>query len=205
LKKNAQSVLNGEKMYLVRNTGRTEIDPATVDWSTIKQKQIPYQLVQTSGYHNSLGIVKFNFPNPESVYLHDTPNKKAFGYRNRDVSHGCIRVEKPLELMQLIFQYNGYDDKQLELVMIDLGKAPTSKEGELYQEKRQQKEEEYKAKLPANKIYRPLRPNPYNLKKKLPVYLEYYTCFVGENGDIHYRNDVYEKEENVLRELKIEN
>jgi len=202
LKKDAQIVLSREKMYLVNLNDRKEVDPSTIDWNTVKKKQIPYQLVQTSGYHNSLGVVKFNFPNPESVYLHDTPNKKAFHYRNRDVSHGCIRVERPLELMQLIFTYNNYDDKQLERVMIDLGKAPTTTEGKLYQENLKQKEKAYKDKLPADKTYRPLRPNPYNLKQKLPVYLEYYTCFVNDNGDIHYRNDIYEKDDNILKKLK---
>jgi murein L,D-transpeptidase YcbB/YkuD len=205
LKNNSQRVLEREKMYLVRTADRQVVDATTIDWTKIKRKQIPYQLVQTSGYHNALGIIKFNFPNVESVYLHDTPVKRAFNYRYRDISHGCIRVEKPLELAQMIFRYNGYTDEQLECIMIDLGKAPTTKAGKLYQEKQQEKEEEFKINFPADKIYRPLRPNPVNLKKKLPIYLEYYTCFVDDNGVIQYRDDVYEKEENILKRLKFEN
>lgn len=59
---------------------------------------------QKPGFDNSLGLIKFLFPNSNNIYLHDTPSKNLFNEENRAFSHGCIRVEKPKELAQLILQ-----------------------------------------------------------------------------------------------------
>ena len=53
---------------------------------------------QIPGPKNSLGLVKFVFPNSYSVYMHDTPATEVFAKSRRDFSHGCIRLEKPAEL-----------------------------------------------------------------------------------------------------------
>jgi murein L,D-transpeptidase YcbB/YkuD len=53
---------------------------------------------QKPGPSNSLGLVKFIFPNSNDIYLHDTPSKSYFSRDNRAASHGCVRVEKPREL-----------------------------------------------------------------------------------------------------------
>lgn len=59
---------------------------------------------QKPGPNNSLGLVKFLFPNSNNIYLHDTPAKSLFSQEKRAFSHGCIRVEKPKELASLILQ-----------------------------------------------------------------------------------------------------
>ena len=84
--------------------------------------------------------------------------------------------------------------------MITLGFEPTTEEGQEYLEKMQEKEEEYFSKLkPEDTVfYRPLRPTTLALKQKMPVYIEYYTCFLGENGHVQYRPDCYRKENNIL-------
>jgi L,D-transpeptidase YcbB len=69
-----------------------EIDPATVDWSKY-EKSIPYRVIQGSGDDNALGVIKFNFPNRHSVYLHDTNQRHLFSKEKRALSHGCVRVE----------------------------------------------------------------------------------------------------------------
>ncbi|MBD3640667.1 MAG: L,D-transpeptidase family protein [Marinobacter sp.] len=81
---------------------RQEIDPATIDWSSLSRDNFPYQLVQQPGPLNALGQVKFMFPNPYAVYLHDTPGQYLFGRQERSFSSGCIRVEKPMELAELL-------------------------------------------------------------------------------------------------------
>ena len=73
-----------------------EIDPSTIDWTKINSNHQPYKLVQNSGKSNSQGRIKFNFNNPFSVYLHDTNSKGAFKHHDRAISHGCVRVEKPM-------------------------------------------------------------------------------------------------------------
>jgi len=63
---------------------------------------IPYRFVQYPGDDNALGRVKFMFPNKYSVYLHDTDNKSLFQYRYRVYSSGCMRLEKPFELFEVL-------------------------------------------------------------------------------------------------------
>jgi murein L,D-transpeptidase YcbB/YkuD len=63
---------------------------------------IPYRFVQFPGDDNALGRIKFMFPNKYSVYLHDTDNKSLFQYRYRVYSSGCMRLEKPFELLDIL-------------------------------------------------------------------------------------------------------
>lgn len=63
---------------------------------------------QKPGPRNSLGLVKFLFPNSNNIYLHDTPSKSLFSSEKRAFSHGCIRVEKPVELANLILKDDPY-------------------------------------------------------------------------------------------------
>lgn len=65
-------------------------------------KALSYRYVQSPGSHNALGLVKFMFNNPFSVYLHDTNNRNMFGQENRALSSGCVRVENPMELAHYI-------------------------------------------------------------------------------------------------------
>lgn len=79
------------------------IDPARVDWSG----HFPYRLRQRPGRLNSLGLVKFMFPNDYSVYLHDTPAVHRFEDRQRSYSHGCVRVEDPVALAEFLLRGEG--------------------------------------------------------------------------------------------------
>ena len=63
---------------------------------------IPYRFVQYPGDDNALGRIKFMFPNKYAVYLHDTDNKSLFQYRYRVYSSGCMRLEKPFELLNVL-------------------------------------------------------------------------------------------------------
>jgi len=77
------------------------IDPASVDWSQYRySKHVPYRFAQLPGRKNALGKVKFLFPNKFSVYMHDTPTKPLFKRDKRAFSHGCVRLEKPRELLR---------------------------------------------------------------------------------------------------------
>lgn len=62
---------------------------------------------QGTGPHNALGLVKFIFPNDNSVYLHDTPNHSLFQATDRDFSHGCVRVSEPDRLAEFVLRANG--------------------------------------------------------------------------------------------------
>ena len=70
------------------------IDPNTIDWNKLSKKRFPYLLKQRQGDDNSLGVLKFNFANKYSVYLHDTNARWLFGKSARALSHGCVRVKE---------------------------------------------------------------------------------------------------------------
>lgn len=74
------------------------VDPATVDWDALSSRHFPYRFRQRPGPLNALGRIKFMFPNPFDVYLHDTPARALFGQPRRAFSSGCIRVAAPLKL-----------------------------------------------------------------------------------------------------------
>jgi murein L,D-transpeptidase YcbB/YkuD len=77
-----------------------------VDWSRVTARNFPYRLRQGPGPANALGRVKFMFPNKFSVYLHDTPAQELFGKEARAFSSGCIRLEAPLVLAELLLADN---------------------------------------------------------------------------------------------------
>lgn len=83
-------------------SAKGQVNPSSVDWSEVSTDTFPYGMVQMPGPNNALGRVKFLFPNKYSVYLHDTPGRTLFDKAGRDFSHGCIRVEDPLKLAELI-------------------------------------------------------------------------------------------------------
>jgi len=71
----------------------TVIDPTTVDWKGAAAGKVHLKIQQDPGPLNSMGILKFPFPNPEDIYLHDTPDHAKFKLANRNLSNGCVRVE----------------------------------------------------------------------------------------------------------------
>jgi murein L,D-transpeptidase YcbB/YkuD len=74
------------------------VDPASIDAGSIGE----YRFRQRPGASNSLGLVKFMFPNQFNVYLHDTPADSLFARATRSFSHGCVRVEQPEKLAQYV-------------------------------------------------------------------------------------------------------
>ncbi|HSB91746.1 MAG TPA: L,D-transpeptidase family protein, partial [Flavitalea sp.] len=70
------------------------IDPTTINWAKLNKSNFPYTLKQRQGDDNSLGVIKFNFRNKYSVYLHDTNARYMFQRSARALSHGCVRVQQ---------------------------------------------------------------------------------------------------------------
>ncbi len=81
-----------------------KIDPVLIDWEHAANKNFPYRFSQSPGNFNALGRVKFVFLNTEDVYLHDTPQKGLFAKIQRAFSSGCVRLEKPFELVEYFIQ-----------------------------------------------------------------------------------------------------
>lgn len=121
---------------------------------------------QKPGPKNSLGLVKFLFPNSYDIYLHDTPAKSLFGESSRAFSHGCIRVENPTKLAEFLLKNNkGWDVTKIKTAM-NAGK------------------EQY-----------------VTLKKKVPVYIAYFTAFTDRNNLLNFRKDIYSRDEPLANML----
>jgi murein L,D-transpeptidase YcbB/YkuD len=94
----------GIRIYRDWRPDAKEISPKDLDWKTINPRKFPYRLVQDPGPLNPLGQIKFLFPNVYDVYMHDTPSRHLFTREGRTFSHGCIRLEKPLDLAEYLLR-----------------------------------------------------------------------------------------------------
>ena len=112
----------------------------------------------TPGEHNALGLVKVIFPNLHDVYLHDTNAKPLFKKELRAFSHGCMRMEQPLDFARALLEHDGVYDEVPAAV----------KEGTYL---------------------------PVFLKKQVPVYVEYYTVRVDDEGRANFLADIYKVDE----------
>ena len=99
-----------------------EINPMLVNWSRVRANDLDYKFRQEPGPSNPLGRIKFIFPNECEIYLHDTPTRHLFGRARRDFSHGCIRVEKPVELATFLLRNKETWTKKKILAEIKKGK-----------------------------------------------------------------------------------
>lgn len=95
--------LRRNNIEVVGTGGEELVDPESIDWSDEEATE-GLRFRQAPGPENALGLVKFIFPNHFSVYLHDTPTDKLFFEKQRALSHGCIRVEQPVELARYVLR-----------------------------------------------------------------------------------------------------
>jgi murein L,D-transpeptidase YcbB/YkuD len=94
---------NNMEVLRVTRSGATAVDPSSVDWDDPEElKALAFR--QKPGAGNALGHVKFLFPNPYDVYLHDTPADALFARQGRALSHGCVRVEQPEALARWVLR-----------------------------------------------------------------------------------------------------
>ncbi|MGH7539366.1 MAG: L,D-transpeptidase family protein, partial [Gemmatimonadota bacterium] len=161
-------LLAAERFMLIDRETNEPVDPTTVEWaaSTPAQLAARYRLRQSPGSRNALGRVKFMFPNPFDVYLHDTPGRELFARTTRAFSHGCIRVERPLDLAAFLLESQGWTRERI------LGAAEGTEETTVV------------------------------LDRPLPVHVLYWTAWIDPaEGTLHFREDVYGRDERVLQAL----
>jgi murein L,D-transpeptidase YcbB/YkuD len=149
-----------------------EVDPHTVDWRKYT-KGIPYKVIQGSGDANALGILKFNFSNKYSVYMHDTNQRYLFSNASRSLSHGCIRVQEWQKLANYLIRLDSLNRKpphSANFIGSDSLKVWLVRK---------------------EKHYLPVR-------NRLPVFIRYFSC-EGANGKVKFYEDIY-GEDKTLRE-----
>ncbi|MEN9742608.1 MAG: hypothetical protein RLZZ65_413 [Bacteroidota bacterium] len=160
------------RIYRAKNV---EVDPKKVNWKKIKENTFPYQIIQDPGPWNSLGLVKFEFANSFSVYVHDTPSRNLFKQNFRSFSHGCMRCELPIELGKTILTF---DQRNKKLNPISADSLQTLIDQEIHQN------------IP--------------LLKPLPIFVEYNTVCANLNG-LYFYIDLYQKDKAYLALIRSKN
>lgn len=161
-----------KKGYMLLTNDGELVEPSTVNWSKYT-KGIPYRVVQGSGDDNALGILKFNFNNKYSVYLHDTNQRYLFKNAGRALSHGCVRVQEWSKLAQYII-------------------ATDSIKAQLTDSSRYTKTDSLNAWLARKEKH------TIPVRNRLPVYIRYYSC-EGKDGKVKFYEDIY-GEDRILTE-----
>lgn len=94
------------------------VSPSSINWSSVNEDNFKYIVRRKPGSKNDLGDVKFIFPNENNVYLHDTPHDELFSQEKRGFSHGCVRLEKPIDLaVYLLRDVPGYDRSEIQNII----------------------------------------------------------------------------------------
>lgn len=161
------------------------VNPYSINWRRLKPGNIPYTIRQNAGDDNSLGKIKFTFKNPFDVYLHDTPLKSKFKLNNRAVSHGCVRVENPVDLTGFVLQQNTritYDDV---LIMMGMSPVDTARA-------RKWREDSTSYKKVVKKTH------PVRVEQKMTVFFDYKTIVFDASGIPRFIFDVYDKNRQIV-------
>ena len=159
-------VLKRQNIRLLTRGG-TEINPRLVDFTQYTPENFPFRIKQRPSDSNALGNVKFMFPNRFSIYLHDTPHREYFALDARALSNGCIRVEKPRELAEILLAGQASD--------------PAAAYDDWVAAKRERH---------------------VGLERTIPVHIVYRTVWVGGNGELRYRGDIYGRDAQVFEALE---
>jgi hypothetical protein len=179
--------------YLNRNNYQVfkdgvPVNPYSINWRKLSPGNIPYTIRQNAGDDNSLGKIKFTFKNPFDVYLHDTPLKNKFKQNNRAVSHGCVRVQSPVDLTGFVLQANvkkSYDD-----VLKMMGIAPKDKARSRLWE------------ADSSKYRKIVKTTKYiKIENPLIVFFDYRTIVFDEFQAPRYVFDVYDKNSLIIEAI----
>ncbi|HFU77704.1 MAG TPA: hypothetical protein ENK68_04295 [Epsilonproteobacteria bacterium] len=108
------------------HTGYSEhsptVNPYKVNWHKYGRKLPPYRFMQSPGEQNALGKVKYLFPNKYAVYMHDTNQRYLFSKDYRALSHGCVRLHKPFELLETFAEIEPKIDYEKSKTILDKNK-----------------------------------------------------------------------------------
>lgn len=111
-----KNYLSKKNMEVVETSGNP-VNENKIDWSNKNSEDFPYLIRQKPGGDNSLGLVKFMFPNEYNIYIHDTPARSLFDKETRALSHGCIRIQNPDQFAKVLLNDKSWDDEKIKTAM----------------------------------------------------------------------------------------
>lgn len=157
-----------------------EINPASINWNS--DRATNYTLRQDSGVGNSLGLIRIAMPNPDAVYMHDTPSRNLFVNDYRFLSHGCVRVQGVYDLAAWLLQGVPVNGATADPLVAGPG-APAPVSGGL-------SGGGWTGQLIQQRIATGARED-IKLPKPVPVVWVYMTGWASADGTVHFRDDVY--------------
>ena len=171
-----------------RNTGDT-ISPKDITRTQLRSGA--YRVAQHSGPRNSLGRIIFRFNNQFDVYLHDTNNKNAFNYDRRTISHGCVRIQRPFDMIK--FLMSDAQEWTLDKIRMNIDMRPEGDKGKRYQREHTDEEDPLKG----------IKMSYVSVKPHIPVVIDYYTLYPNpETGKWETWPDRYEYDKQIARRIK---
>ncbi len=187
--KNELAYHAGDTAYFDKNryviTSKETGDTMTVDSMTFGMlRSGKYFVTQERGPGNSLGRIVFRFPNPFSVYLHDTSSRSAFKRQVRTLSHGCVRVEKPFDLA--LYMLEGEDEWTLDKIRISMDIKPETEKGKKWLK---DKKKELAGESNPPRYHALIKHKEVN--PRIPLYIIYHTAYFDEKGELQTYPDRY--------------
>lgn len=153
---------------------RKLVDPTSIDWKGISTGQVApdINIRQLPHLGNALGVLKFDLTNSYAIYLHDTNQRELFDTPMRQLSSGCIRLEKPLDLAEYLLEDTPWDRETIASMM--------ARPGEIVQKPTE---------------------IPLPSSKRTPVYTVYLTSLMNSDGVVRFVDDIYGQNAAVARRL----
>ncbi len=181
-----------QRQYFIRDrkTGKN-VSPRQVSRDMLLSGQ--YLVAQRGGEGNALGRIIFRFDNNLSIYLHDTSSRDVFNTSERDVSHGCVRVEKPFDLA--VFMLQDKDESLISKIHYSM-QADVSPVGIA--------KEEFSPQMQAvnDTLQRKLLIGKVEVNPQVPIFILYFTLYPDESGKIEIFEDVYGYDGVIYRQLQ---
>ncbi|ADP72158.1 ErfK/YbiS/YcfS/YnhG family protein [Rhodomicrobium vannielii ATCC 17100] len=148
-------------------------DGQTVDWRRINWYRTDiriFNVVQPNGAKSVMGKVKFSFPSQHTVFMHDAypPDKWMFNKARRTYSHGCMRVQNPIGLAEILLK----EDKGFEAAQV------------------------------RDAVRTGGNDNEFDIERRIPIHMTYFTALVGDDGKLHTFPDVYGHERRITLALE---
>ena len=161
------SYIRRKRFEVLDGNGKV-LDYRKINWQKYSKNYFPFRIRQQVGDDNSLGVLKFNFNNKYGVYMHDTDSRKLFNREGRSLSHGCVRLEKFVQLAQFLIRDDSVRYPKDSLLF------------DLFLEEQKQ----------------------VNLRKPIPIYINYFSAEVDRNNGLYFFIDVYGRDEKTLKALR---
>ena len=179
--------------FKVFNSRGKQVNPYSVNWSKYS-KTVPFNFRQNEGGGNALGVIKFNFENPFSVYLHDTNQRYMFERTYRALSHGCVRVQLWDSVARYLIAQSRAYYPEYEVVNRD---SITLTNDTITLSKTYLRDSAFIIADSLKRYMAKKKNMALLMSKRIPIFIRYYGCDTSD-GKIVFYDDIYAEDKQVI-------